>query len=80
MYGITAAYARMSKADLNLGFGPRRQRRQGAPHLSLRANATALSPRRPDMAQPTDDNKGTMPLLEQGFGGDALAATLHFVR
>ncbi|SRR6266568_1769357 len=40
----------------------------------FRADATVRSPRRLDMAHSTDDGKGTMPLLEQSFGGEAPAA------
>ncbi len=66
------AWVRLSKTGLNLGFVPRRQRCQGsAPHSCFRADATVRSPRRPDVAHLANDDKGTMPLLLQRFGGDA---------
>ncbi len=40
----------------------------------------ALSAKASDMAHSTDDDKGTMPILEKCFGGDAPTATLRFVR
>src|SRR6266568_7435655 len=48
----------MRKADLNLGFVPRRKRRQGsAPYSCFRAEATVRSPRRPDVAHLAEDAK-----------------------
>src|SRR6266568_2801683 len=73
--GTPTACARLSKTDLNLGFAPRRERCQGSALYScFQAGATVGSPRRPDTAHSTDDGKGTMPLLEQSFGGEAPAA------